>query len=193
MRDRGSLSPVRKLGQHGAKWLTGYGYHCFYAFLWLAGLFTVTALLALFWLGPEKYIVAGARRRDGRRPRPPAGVRQPGPLRHAARPAAASATPRRRSPSASAPAGLPVPALPCGAAAPPGPGRREAGRRRAGECSVPARIGYAIELAFPIINLNSSPAGQCDVPATGGAPGVWCSAGRSAPRPRPCSRSTRWG
>ena len=58
VRDRGSLSPVRKLGQHGAKWLIGYGYHCFYAFLWLAGLFTVTALLALFWLGPHKYIVA---------------------------------------------------------------------------------------------------------------------------------------
>jgi hypothetical protein len=40
------------------------------------------------------------------------------------------------------------------------------------ECSDPARIGYAIDLAFPIINLNSSAAGQCDVPATGGAAGV---------------------
>ncbi|MGI8446782.1 MAG: hypothetical protein ACR2MP_06280, partial [Streptosporangiaceae bacterium] len=58
VRDRGSLSPVRKLGQHCAKWLTGYGYHCFYAFLWLAGLFAITALVAVFWLGPEKYIVA---------------------------------------------------------------------------------------------------------------------------------------
>jgi hypothetical protein len=42
----------------------------------------------------------------------------------------------------------------------------------AGRCSDPARIGYAIELAFPIINLNSSSAAQCDVPATGAAPGV---------------------
>src|SRR5580693_8323357 len=58
VRDRGSLSPVRKLGQYCAKWLTGYGYHCFYALLWLAGLFAVTALIAVFWLGPEKYIVA---------------------------------------------------------------------------------------------------------------------------------------
>jgi hypothetical protein len=58
VRDRGSLSPVRKLGQYCAKWLTGYGYHCFYAFLWLAGLFAVTSLIAVFWLGPEKYIVA---------------------------------------------------------------------------------------------------------------------------------------
>jgi len=58
VRDRGSLSPVRKLGQYCAKWLTGYGYHCFYALLWLAGLFAITALIAVFWLGPEKYIVA---------------------------------------------------------------------------------------------------------------------------------------
>ena len=50
---------MRTLGQHCAKWLIGYGYHCFYAFLWLAGLFTVTALAAVFWLGPERYIVPG--------------------------------------------------------------------------------------------------------------------------------------
>ena len=123
VRDRGSLSPVRKLGQHGAKWLIGYGYHCFYAFLWLAGLFTVTALLALFWLGPHKYIVTV----------PAAGTAASA---AAARPAAVSA----------------------------------AGASR--ECSDPARIGYAIGLAIPIINLNSSAAGQCDVPATGGAAGV---------------------
>ena len=77
---------MRKLGQYCAKWLTGYGYHCFYAFLWLAGLFTVTALVAVFWLGPEKYIVPapGAGWRPSLRParpgqparlRPPAGVR----------------------------------------------------------------------------------------------------------------------
>ena len=84
VRDRGSLSPVRKLGQHGAKWLIGYGYHCFYALLWLAGLFTVTALLALFWLGPDKYIVevpaAGTAAAAAGRPpprRPPACPRQP--------------------------------------------------------------------------------------------------------------------
>jgi hypothetical protein len=40
------------------------------------------------------------------------------------------------------------------------------------QCSDPARIGYAIGLAFPIINLNSSAAGQCDVPAVGAAAGV---------------------
>ena len=40
------------------------------------------------------------------------------------------------------------------------------------ECSDPARIGYAIGLAFPLINLNSGQAGQCDVPAAGGAAGV---------------------
>ena len=39
-------------------------------------------------------------------------------------------------------------------------------------CSDPARIGYAIGLAFPIINLNSSAGAQCDVPASGAAPGV---------------------
>jgi hypothetical protein len=39
-------------------------------------------------------------------------------------------------------------------------------------CTCPARIGYAIGLAFPLINLNSSPAAQCDVPASGAAAGV---------------------
>jgi hypothetical protein len=33
-------------------------------------------------------------------------------------------------------------------------------------------VGYAIELAFPLINLNSSSAAQCDVPASGAAAGV---------------------
>ncbi len=128
VRDRGSLSPVRKLGQHGAKWLTGYGYHCFYAFLWLAGLFTITALLALFWLGPGKYIVV--------------------------------------VPAASPPASPSAPA-----AASPGPAARPASAITR-ECSDPARIGYAIGLAFPVINLNSGQADQCDVPAAGGAAGV---------------------
>jgi len=40
------------------------------------------------------------------------------------------------------------------------------------QCSYPARIGYAIGLAFPIINLNSSAGAQCDVPASGAAAGV---------------------
>ena len=168
VRDRGSLSPVRKLGQHGAKWLIGYGYHCFYAFLWLAGLFTVTALLALFWLGPHKYIVAvpAAGTAATRRPRSPVPVSaflrlsgsgragQPlgcgQPVRLALRLGAAS--PRRYQ-----------------AAARPAAASAAAASR---ECSDPARIGYAIDLAFPIINLNSSAAGQCDVPATGGAAGV---------------------
>jgi hypothetical protein len=77
--------------------------------LWLAGLFTVTALIAVFWLGPDKYIVAG-----------------------------------------------------------PAAGRAAATR----QCSDPAGVGYAIELAFPLINLNSSSAAQCDVPASGAAAGV---------------------
>src|SRR5580704_10177541 len=99
VRDRGSLSPVRRLGQYCAKWLTGYGYHCFYAFLWLAGLFTVTALVAVFWLGPQKYIVPG----------PAAGTAAiaaasgSGPAGGSARPAASPAVPAPASaPAASA-------------------------------------------------------------------------------------------
>ena len=174
VRDRGSLSPVRKLGQHGAKWLIGYGYHCFYAFLWLAGLFAVTALLALFWLGPDKYIVAapaaGTAATAAASPSPSATSSVSAapavpatPSAPASPPASPSASPSG-SPSASAPASPGAPAAARPAAASPAAAARE--------CSVPARIGYAIELAFPIINLNSSTAGQCDVPATGGAAGV---------------------
>jgi hypothetical protein len=110
VRDRGSLSWVRKKGQYLAKWLIGYGYHCFYAFIWLAALFAVTALIAVFWFGHYKYIVTA----------PPA---------------------TSSSSSGSAQAAPPM------------------------ACTFPGRIGYAIELAFPIINLNSSSEEQCDVPA----------------------------
>ncbi|MGI8448842.1 MAG: hypothetical protein ACR2MP_17030, partial [Streptosporangiaceae bacterium] len=79
----------------------------------------------------------------------------------AAAPASASATPSAAAPaSASASPSVPAPA------------RRAASAPAARQCSDPARIGYAIELAFPVINLNSSSAAQCDVPASGAAPGV---------------------
>ena len=174
VRDRGSLSPVRTLGQHCAKWLTGYGYHCFYAFLWLAGLFTVTALAAVFWLGPERYIVPGpAAGTPVLTAASPSASASASPSATASGSAAASASPSA-SPSASAsPAASPSAAASPAATRAPG---AAAGRARTaaagGECSDPARIGYAIELAFPLINLNSGAAGQCDVPATGGAPGV---------------------
>ncbi len=186
MRDRGSLSPVRTLGQHCAKWLTGYGYHCFYAFLWLAGLFTVTALTAVFWLGPDKYIVAapaaGTPAPAAASPRGQPGRGQPV---AAVTPAAsanpsASATPsanhRRRPPRRpTLRAGHPRRPTIRGLRPSRGtarPARRAATAAATRQCSDPARIGYAIELAFPVINLNSSLAAQCDVPASGAAAGV---------------------
>ena len=184
VRDRGSLSPVRKLGQYCAKWLTGYGYHCFYAFLWLAGLFTVTALVAVFWLGPEKYIVPGpaagttaiaAPSAPGAASTPASPAASPAASAPASAPAAsadlaASASPSRgqrrpATPSASAPPASPIARAPAAAG-------RAATTPAARPCSDPARIGYAIGLAFPIINLNSSVGAQCDVPASGAATGV---------------------
>jgi ribonuclease E len=177
---------VRKLGQHCAKWLIGYGYHCFYAFLWLAGLFTVTALIAVFWLGPDKYIVAepaagtpaaAAATRAAAIASPPASAAAP-----------AAATPSAATPALATPAATPsAPVTPSASASPPAspaapasasPTPRSLATARPGactaatECSNPARIGYAIELAFPVINLNSSSAAQCDVPASGAAAGV---------------------
>ena len=196
VRDRGSLSPVRKLGQHCAKWLTGYGYHCFYAFLWLAGLFAITALVAVFWLGPEKYIVAqgGTPAAAPARPAtaaPSAAATVPAPATSAPAAASPSATPSasrhpvgsvshpRSAASATptAPASSPPASPAASASAPAGAGAPARASRAASvpatrQCSDPARIGYAIELAFPVINLNSSSAGQCDVPASGAAPGV---------------------
>jgi len=204
VRDRGSLSPVRRLGQYCAKWLTGYGYHCFYAFLWLAGLFTVTALVAVFWLGPQKYIVpgpaAGATAIAAARVSGSAGSARPAAspagtapasapaasaaLAASASPSAAASPPASARPSAPAPSAAtaspsaataspsaPAPSASPTARAPAGPGRA-ATVPSTRPCSDPARVGYAIGLAFPLINLNSSAGGQCDVPATGAAAGV---------------------
>ncbi|MCW2907634.1 MAG: hypothetical protein JWL68_2423 [Actinomycetia bacterium] len=181
VRDRGSLSPVRTLGQHCAKWLIGYGYHCFYAFLWLAGLFTVTALIAVFWLGPDKYIVAepaaGTPATAAATASPPASTAAPAAAAPAA-PAQAAPTPVAAAPAAtpSAPVTPSASASPSASPAAPPPRSPATATRSAAaaarECSNPARIGYAIELAFPVINLNSSSAAQCDVPATGAAAGV---------------------
>ena len=185
VRDRGSLSLVRTLGQHCAKWLIGYGYHCFYAFLWLAGLFTVTALIAVFWLGPDKYIVAApaaaaAASHGGGQP---GGHRQSARHRQSIRgqPAGCRDSGRGRQPIGDGqPGGQPGRTnhrvrLAVRAGAPPRGLRPAAGHAAATvtrQCSDPARVGYAIELAFPLINLNSSSAAQCDVPASGAAAGV---------------------
>lgn len=40
------------------------------------------------------------------------------------------------------------------------------------ECSVTGDIGYAIEVAFPVININSASGAQCDVPANGAKLGM---------------------
>ena len=117
VRDRGELSPVRKVGQYLSKALIGYGYHCFYAFIWLALLFAVTILIAVFWFGPDRYIV------------PTTTASQ-----------VASNTTAGKASAES-------------------------------QCTVTGRISYAIDLAFPIINLNSSSEQQCDVKAPG-SPGV---------------------
>ncbi len=180
VRDRGSLSPVRKFGQYCAKWLTGYGYHCFYAFLWLAGLFTVTALAAVFWLGPEKYIVPG----------PAAGTTAVAAARASARgsaspsasPAAsapdgapaASATPAASASPSATPAASASPSAPAPSASPiaPAPAGRAVSAPAASRCSDPARIGYALGLAFPVISLNNRAGAQCDLPASGAAAGV---------------------
>jgi hypothetical protein len=42
-----------------------------------------------------------------------------------------------------------------------------AGVSGAAECTIPGDIGYAIGIAFPVINLNGSSEEQCSVPATG--------------------------
>ncbi len=164
VRDRGSLSPVRKLGQYCAKWLTGYGYHCFYAFLWLAGLFTVTALVAVFWLGPQKYIVPG----------PAAGT---APVAGASASGQAQPGRRRLPPSPGRPASRPRP--------PPWP-RRPARRRRPGPRLRPGprrRPGPRLRSAH-----RRRPLGRHGQPAGGGAVGLahrahpgWPGPGRRRP------------
>ena len=106
-RGRGSLSQIRRTGQFFSKYLIGYGYHCVGALAWLAGLFAVTALFAVIWLGPHQDIV----------------------------------TVSTSSSSSATTSGA--------------------------KCSRLEDIGYAINVAFPIINLSGSSETQCDVRSSG--------------------------
>jgi hypothetical protein len=106
-RGRGRLSFLSKAGQWILKLLIGYGYRSAQALAWLAALFVLTALAAVFYFGPKELIVS-------------------------------------------------VPATTSGQATP-----------TSVVCSVPGRISYAIEVAFPIVSLSSSSEEHCDVPATG--------------------------
>jgi hypothetical protein len=106
-RGRGRLSFLSKAGQWILKLLIGYGYRSTQALAWLAALFVLTALAAVFYFGPKELIVS-------------------------------------------------VPATTSGQATP-----------TSVVCSVPGRISYAIEVAFPIVSLSSSSEEHCDVPATG--------------------------
>jgi len=106
-RERGRLSFLSKTGQWILKLLIGYGYRSTQALAWLAALFVLTALAAVFYFGPKELIVS-------------------------------------------------VPAPTSGQATP-----------TSVVCSVPGRISYAIEVAFPIVSLSSSSEEHCDVPATG--------------------------
>jgi hypothetical protein len=106
-RERGRLNSLSKAGQWCLKLLIGYGYRSTQALGWLAALFILTALVAIFYFGPKELIVSV----------PPA-------------------TPTQASPAAV-------------------------------ECSVPGRISYAIEVAFPIVSLSGSTEEHCDLPATG--------------------------
>ena len=106
-RKRGRLSLLSKAGQWFLKILIGYGYRSTQALAWLAVLFILTALAAVFYFGPKELIVS-------------------------------------------------VPATTSGQASP-----------AAVECSVPGRISYAIEVAFPIVSLSGSSEEHCDLPATG--------------------------
>lgn len=54
--DRGGLSRFNKFWQRVLGLLIGYGYRSVKALYWLAGLFVVTAVLAVSWLGPTALI-----------------------------------------------------------------------------------------------------------------------------------------
>jgi hypothetical protein len=55
-RQRGRLTWFSKALQWFLKWLVSYGYRSIQALFWLAGLFAVTAILAVLWFGPAKLI-----------------------------------------------------------------------------------------------------------------------------------------
>ena len=143
-RVRGSMNPARRLGQQGARWLTGYGYRGWYALLWLAGLLAVTMGLAVFWFGPARYIQ-------------PTG---------AARLAAAAASTRSptASPSPAASASLAVHAAPAASASPPASGSPPAS---------PAPSPSGSPSGSPSASPSPSPSGSSSAspsPAASGSP-----------------------
>ena len=101
-RDRGGLTSFNKALQWFLKLLISYGYRSVKALFWLAGLFVVTAILAVLWFGPAKLI----------QPVPAAGT------------------------------------------APP---------KHPQSCSFTGQLGYAIDVAFPLITVSNSSVQQCDV------------------------------
>ncbi|MGP8001675.1 MAG: hypothetical protein ACLPKI_30775 [Streptosporangiaceae bacterium] len=179
---RGGLGPRHRLGQHAARWLTGYGYRCWYALVWLAGLAALTVGLAVFWFGPARYIqptaaraaVPAARTVPAARPAPTARLATTGRAASPA-PAASGSPPPSPAPTVTAsPSPSPV-ASPSPAASPsPVPAASRAARaqpaRGAGpaECGVAGRAGYALGVVLPLIGPGAGSAGTCAVPATGG-------------------------
>ncbi len=145
-RARAAAGPARRLGQHAARWLTGYGYRSWYALLWLAGMLAATIGLAVFWFGPARYI------------QPTAAARPPVPV---ASPVSSPVASPVSSPVAS------------GARSAGGPHRAGlATAARPAECGMTGRVGYAVGLVLPFTGPGGGPAGPCAVPAASAAPGV---------------------
>jgi hypothetical protein len=101
-RNRGGLTSFNKALQWFLKLLVSYGYRSIHALFWLAGLFVLTAILAVLWFGPAKLI----------QPVPAAGTTPP---------------------------------------------------KLAQSCSFTGQLGYAIDVAFPLITVSNSSVQQCDV------------------------------
>jgi hypothetical protein len=100
--NRGGLTSFNKALQWFLKLLVSYGYRSIHALFWLAGLFVLTAILAVLWFGPAKLI----------QPVPAAGTTPPKPAQ---------------------------------------------------SCSFTGQLGYAIDVAFPLITVSNTSVQQCDV------------------------------
>ncbi len=101
-RSRGGLTSFNKALQWLLKLLVSYGYRSIHALFWLAGLFVLTAILAVLWFGPAKLI----------QPVPAAGTTPPKPAQ---------------------------------------------------SCSFTGQLGYAIDVALPLITVSNTSIQQCDV------------------------------
>jgi len=139
----GRLSRPNRYWQFMLRWLIGYGYYSVWALYWLAGLSAGTILLTISWFGPSKLI------------QPVASTTTTTAAAGSAATATATPTP---TPTPSSTATTTTTKTPVSSLTTTTATARQ-------PCSFMGQLGYAVNVSFPIITIDTNSVQQCDVAA----------------------------